>query len=140
MGEAPSVETVVDPPLPTKRSNLTITSPRRPRGPYRLVLNSHVKSMKWDHLLANTSVPCPNAAQSIIDCWNPFNQRDTSITNMHELYPTNLQKPVVALSEEYSIPFPGYMDKKSYQRVAEDGMYIRNHHFNETVELVWLAF
>ena len=140
MGEAPSVETVVDPPLPTKRSNLTITGPHRPRGPYKQMLNSHVKSMKWDHLLANTSVPCPNATQSIIDCWNPFNQRDISITNMHELYPTNLRKPVVALSEEYSIPFPGYMDKKSYQRVAEDGMYIHNHDFNETAELVWLPF
>ena len=39
-------------------------------------------------------------------------------------------------SEEYSIPFPSYMDKKSYQRVAEDEMSIRNHNFDETTELV----
>ena len=32
------------------------------------------------------------------------------------------------------------VDKKSYQRVAEDGMYIHNHDFNETVELVRLDF
>ena len=54
--------------------------------------------------------------------------------------PTNLQIPVVALFEEYSIPFPGFMDKKSCQCVVEDGMYIRNHDFNETVELVRLYF
>ena len=54
--------------------------------------------------------------------------------------PTNLRIPVVALSEEYFIPFPDYMDKKSYQRVAEYGMYIRNYDFNETAELVWLDF
>ena len=88
--------------------------------------------MKWDHLLANTSIPGPDSAQSIIDRWNPFNKRDTSVTDIHELYPTNLQIPVVALSKEYFIPFPDYMDKKFYQRVAEDGMYIRNQDFNET--------
>ena len=104
------------------------------------MLNSPVKLMKWDHLLANTYVPGPDAAQSIIDYWNPFNQRDTYVTNMHELYTTNLRIPVVALFEEYYIPFPDYMDKKSYQRVAEDRMYIRNHDFNETAELVRLDF
>ena len=70
----------------------------------------------------------------------PFNQRDTSVINMHELYLTNLRIQVRAVSEEYSIPFPSYMDGKSYEHVAKDGMYIRNHDFNETVELVWLDF
>ena len=39
-------------------------------------------------------------------------------------------------SEEYSIPFPSYMDKKSYQCVVEDEMSIRNHNFDETTKLV----
>ena len=69
-----------------------------------------------------------------------FDQRDTSVTDMHELYPTNLRIPVVAVSEEHFIPFLDYMDGKSYQRVAEDRIYIHNHDFNETAELAWLNF
>ena len=98
VGEAPSTKTVVGLQLPARRSNLVIVDLRRSRGLSKLELNSYVKLMKWDHLLA------------------------------------------VALSEEYTIPFLGYLDGKSYQRVAEDGMYIRNHDFNETAELVCLDF
>ena len=43
---------------------------------------------------------------------------------------------MVALVEEYSIPFPIYLDKKSYLRMAEDEMLLRKYDFNETVELV----
>ena len=78
----------------------------------------------------------PNEARSIVDLWNPFNKRDSSTAHMRDLYPNLLQIPVAARVEEYSIPFPSYMDKKSYQRVAEDWMFIRNHDFDETVELV----
>ena len=81
-----------------------------------------------------------DAARLIIDCWNPFNKRDSSIAHMRKLYLNNLRMPVVARVEEYSIPFPSYMDEKSYQRVVEDGMYIRNHDFDKTVELVWINF
>ena len=55
---------------------------------------------------------------------------------MRDLYPTSHCIPMVALSEEYYAPFPNYLDNKSYQRVAEDGMHMLNHDFNETVELV----
>ena len=130
----------IGPPLSARRSNLAISGPCRARGPVRLALNSLVQPMKWEHLSTDTSIPGPEAAQSIIDCRNPFNQKDTSVTYMYELYPTNLRIPVVAISEEYAIPFPDYMDKKSCQRVVEDGMYIRNHDFNEMAKLVRLGF
>ena len=55
---------------------------------------------------------------------------------MRDIYPINHRILVVALSEEYSILFSGYLDKKSYLRVAEDGMHMRNHDFNETTKLV----
>ena len=55
---------------------------------------------------------------------------------MRELYPNLLRIPMAACTEEYSIPFFSYMDKKSYQRVAEDRMFIHNHDFDETIELV----
>ena len=62
--------------------------------------------------------------------------RDTSIANMHNLYLTSHRIPVVALSEEYFVPFPSYLDNKSYQRVAENEMHMHNHDFNVTAELV----
>ena len=62
MGEALSIETSVGLLLPARQSNLTIVGPRRPRGLDRLVPNSPVKPMKWDHLSADTSVPGLDAA------------------------------------------------------------------------------
>ena len=55
---------------------------------------------------------------------------------MHDLDPTSHHIPMVALSEEHYIPFPNYLDNKSYQRVAEDGMHIHNHDFNEIAKPV----
>ena len=45
---------------------------------------------------------------------------------MCELYPNHLQIAMEDCAKEYSIPFPSYVDKKSYQRVAKDEMFIRN--------------
>ena len=59
---------------------------------------------------------------------------------MCDLYPNLLRIPVAARAEEYFISFPDYMDKESYQRVVEDGMFIRNHDFDEMAKLVWLDF
>ena len=140
MGEAPSVETTVVLLLSARQFNLVIGSPSKLKGPDRLVLNSLIKLMKCDHPLTDPIAPGPNAAQLIINHWNPFNKRDASVVDMRELYPISLRIPVVAFFEEYSIPFPGYLDKKSYQCVVEDGMHIRNHDFNETAELVWSGF
>ena len=84
--------------------------------------------------------PDEEAAQLLVRKWNPFEKRDSSIVNMCDLYPVSLHVLVVAFLEEYSIPFPSYLNKGSYPRVAEDGMYIRNHYFNEMTELVWPEF
>ena len=78
----------------------------------------------------------PNEVRSIIVHWNPFNKRDFSTTHMHGLYPNLLQLLMTARVEEYFIPFPNYMDKKSYQRVVKDEMFIRNHDFDKTTKLV----
>ena len=104
------------------------------------MLHSYVKPVEWGPPSADTLAPNPDEAQSIIDYWNPFNKRDSSTSHMCDLYPNLLRMLVAAHVEKYTIPFPGYMDKKSYQRVAEDEMFIRNHEFDEMVELVWLYF
>ena len=85
---------------------------------------------------SDVPIPGPDTTQSIIDRWSPFNQRDTSVAHMHHLYPISHRLPVVALLEEYSVPFPSYLDKKSYLCVAKDGMHMHNHDFYETAKLV----
>ena len=65
---------------------------------------------------------------------------ETFVAQMRDLYPTSHRISVVALSKEYFVPFPCYLDKKFYQRVAKDGMHMRNHDFNEMVGLVCSDF
>ena len=43
---------------------------------------------------------------------------------------------MAACIEQYSIPFPAYLSKKAFQSVAEDEMFIRNHDFYRSAELV----
>ena len=100
------------------------------------MLGSYVKPMEWGCHSVDTLAPGLDQAQSIIDRWKPFNKKDSSTAHMRELYPNLLRILVAAHVEEYFIPFPNYMDKKSYQRVAGDGMFICNHDFDETAELV----
>ena len=92
--------------------------------------------MGLDHPSMDTPTLGPKATQSIIDPYAPFNQRDSSVARILDLYPTLLLESVVDPTEEYSIPFLGHMDRKSFQCVAEDGMYIHNHDFNVMTKLV----
>ena len=95
------------------------------------MLGSYVKPMEWIYPSVDPPDLGPDEAQSIIDCWNSFNKRDSFVADIRELYPNLLRIPMASRAEEYFIPFPSYMDKKSYQCVAGDGMFIRNHNFNE---------
>ena len=96
------------------------------------MLGLYVKPIEWG--CPSVSMPAlgPGEAQSIIDRWNPFDKWDSSTAHMSELYPNLLQILVEDCVEDYFIPFPSYMDKKSYLRVAKDEMFIRNHDFDES--------
>ena len=94
--------------------------------------------MEWARPTEDAPAPNQETAQALINYWRPFNQRDPSITHMRDLYPNNCHLPAVAHGEEYSIPLPISLDKRSYHAVTEDGMYMPNHDLDETVELVWL--
>ena len=41
--------------------------------------------------------------------------------------------------KQYFFPFLLYMNKEAFQLVAEDGMFIRNHDFHRSAELVLAA-
>ena len=92
-------------------ASLVNVGPRRPKGLGKLVLNSSVIPMKWEQPSSGALIPGPDTSQLIIDCWNLFNQRDTYVAHMCKLYPTSYRILIVALSEEYSVSFPGYFNE-----------------------------
>ena len=94
--------------------------------------------MEWAKPMEDALAPNQEIDLALINYWRPFNQRDPSVMHMCDLYPHSFSLPTVARGEEHSIPLPTNLDKRSYQCVAEDEMYMCNHDFDETVELVWL--
>ena len=62
------------------------------------------------------------------------------MTRMHNLYPNYFRMPVMARSEQYSVPLPVYVDKEDIQPMAKDEMFIRNHNFQWSVDLVSAEF
>ena len=68
--------------------------------------------------------------------WNPLNQEESPVKCMHDLYPNYFRMLVTARLKQYSISLPVYVDKEDIQPVAEDGMFIRNHNFQRSTELV----
>ena len=54
-------------------ARLTNASPRKLKGPGRLVLNSPIILMKWEQPLSGALVSGPDTTQLIIDLWSPFN-------------------------------------------------------------------
>ena len=94
--------------------------------------------MEWVRPTEDAPAPDQETARALINYWKHFNQRDPSVAHMHDLYPHSFCLPAAAREEEYSIPFPASLNKRSYEHVAEKGMYMHNHDFNDTTELVWL--
>ena len=118
-----------------RQDSFVVDSALRP--PDRLVLSLYVKPMEWARPTEDALTPDQETNQALINYWRPFNQRNPSIAHMRDLYPHSFRLPMVARGEEYFIPFPANLDKRSYQHVVEDKMYMSNHDFDETVELAW---
>ena len=93
--------------------------------------------MEWARPTEDAPALDQETVRALINYWGPFNQRDPSVMHICDLYPHSFGLPTVARGEEYSIPLLVSLDKRSYQRLAEDGMYMCNHDFDETVKLVW---
>ena len=134
--EASLVEATDAPPPRARWARFAIDDARRP--PDRLVLSSYVEPMEWARPTEDAPALDQETVRALINYWRPFDQRDPSVTHMCDLYPHGFRVAAVAHGKEYSISFPVNLDKRSYQRLAEDGMYMHNHDFYETTELVWL--
>ena len=114
VSKALTAETTIGPSLQARQSNLTIPDIGRVGLPNRLMLGSYVKPMEWGCPSVDTPTPGPYEARLIIDRQNPFNKRDSFAAYLRKFYPNILRIPLVDRAKEYSIPFPNYMDKKSY--------------------------
>ena len=71
-------------------TRLTNASPCRLRMLDRLLLSSYVPPHEWVLSLVNIVAPGLEGAREIIDRWNPFNKRESSVMHMRYLYPTFL--------------------------------------------------
>ena len=101
-----------------------------------MLVSTYVPPLERVHSSTDGEVMDLEDVLKVINPWNPFNQEESSVMRMHDLYPAYYRIPVAARSKHYSIPFPAHMDKDAFQSVANDGMFIRNHSFHWSVELV----
>ena len=101
----------------------------RKMSPNQVLLSTYVPPQERIHPPMGMVTLDLEGAQEIIHCWSPFNQEKPPVAHMCDLYTNYFQVPVAARVEQYSIPFPIYMNKEASQSVAEDGMLICNHDF-----------
>ena len=82
----------------------------------------------------------PEDIKHIIHQWKPFNQGESAVDRLDDLYPRTLRMPVTArvveLGEEYSIVVPVGTVKEDIHRIVEDGVQIRNRNYVQSTELV----
>ena len=83
--EALPIEEVGGLPPQANRHSLTLYGARRTRPPDKMILNSYVKPLEWNHPLADVSTPDKEVAQLLIKNCNPFYKRDSSVAHMHDL-------------------------------------------------------
>ena len=101
-----------------------------------IVVKGYIHPKEGASTSAESPIPTLGDLDLIIEKRAPFDKGEVSIKNMRDLYPAQRRVTAVARQEQYVIPCPSYLGSEDIQQVAEDGMYIRNHNFVQTAELV----
>ena len=101
-----------------------------------VVVKGYIHPKEGVSTSAESPIPTLGDLDLIIEKRAPFDKGEVSIKNMRDLYPAQRRVTAVARQEQYVIPCPSYLGAEDIQQVAEDGMYIRNHNFVQTAELV----
>ena len=127
-------------PAPMLSTGLANTELSRKGLVDQVLLSTYVSPQERIHPQTGIVSPDPGDAWEIIHRWSPFNQVESPVAHMRDLYPNYFRVPVVALAEKHTIPFPIYMDKEAFQLVAEDGMLICNHDFHRSTKLICADF
>ena len=137
IGEEAPLGVVATPMLPPK---LVDTEPSRKRLLDRVLLSTYVQPQERIHPPMGMVAPDLKGAWEIIYRWSPFNQPESPIVHMCDLYPNYFLVPVTTRTEQYTILFFVYMDKEAFQSMADDRMLIHNHDFHRSAELVCVDF
>ena len=98
----------VPPPKPTS------TRPSKKLLPDQVLLSTYVPPLERVHHPTGMMAPDPEGVLEISHRWNPFNQVESSVAHMRDLYSNYFWIPVVAFLEQYTIPLPIYMDKDAF--------------------------
>ena len=101
-----------------------------------VVVKGYIHPKEGVSTSAESPIPTLGDLDLIIEKRAPFDKGEVSIKNMRDLYSAQRRVTAVARQEQYVIPCPSYLGAEDIQQVAEDGMYIRNHNFVQTAELV----
>ena len=75
-------------------------------------------------------------AREIIHRWRSFNQAEPSVAHLQTSILITSWVLAAAHVEKYSISFPVYMNKEAFQSVVQDRMFIHNHDFHRSDQLV----
>ena len=137
IGDGAPSRVVVDPILPPKHAN---TESSKKRLLNQVLLSTYVPPQERIHPPAGMVAPDLEGAREINHHWSPFNQAKPPIVHMRDLYPNYFRVLVEARAEQYSVPFPVYMDKEAFQLVKEDRMLICNQDFHRLAGLVRVGF
>ena len=97
--------------LPPKPAD---TESSRKKPPDQVLLSTYISPQERIHPPAGMVAHDLEGAWEIIHRWSTFNHVEPPVALMRDLYPNNFRVPVVARAEQYSIPFPIYMDKEAF--------------------------
>ena len=135
---------VVHPPHLSKSSpgnaKLALPGRKRPLPPYRILLDSYLPPRGPALAMEEATVPRPDDIKLILHHLRPFNQGESTVDRLDDLYSRMLQMPITAreagLGEEYSVAVPVGTIKEDIQQIVEDGMQIRNRNYIQSAKLV----
>ena len=105
-----------------------------------VVVSTYVPSLERVTPLMDTVAPDIEDMLKLTRLWSPFNQEDSPVVHMRDLYPNYFQIPMAARSEQYSVMLSVYMNKEDIHPVVDDGMLISNDNFHRLAELVCIDF
>ena len=101
IGEKAPSGVVTTPVLPLKPVD---TKPSRKRLPDQLLRSTYVPPQERIHPPTGMVASDLKGVLEIIHRWSPFNQAESSVVHIRDLYPNYFRVRVAARAEQYTIP------------------------------------
>ena len=106
--------------------------PRLPL-PERIITNSYAPPRGPEFPKVEVSAPGTDEVKFIMRRWEPFHCGEAAVDRMNNMYPPMYRMSVAArgmgLGEDYSVSVLAGTRKEDIERIIDDGIQVRNHHF-----------